>query len=134
MGGKRTGVQKRNLIYLMNAEVGIRYVCADGQWMGMYLDTCLNQDCCVCTEEYDPVCGKNGQKYSNACKANCEGEEPACKGDCPCKPVCSCPKILAYVCGVDDNTYGNECLMNCEKVRKACDGKCPCDKDVNGRD
>ena len=26
---------------------------------------------CVCTENYDPVCGCNNKTYPNACHANC---------------------------------------------------------------
>jgi hypothetical protein len=32
----------------------------------------------------DPVCGSNGQTYSNACQAfNCAGVSVACQGPCP---------------------------------------------------
>lgn len=37
---------------------------------------------CVCTLQYDPVCGVNGQTYSNACFAACAGVEVASLGEC----------------------------------------------------
>lgn len=27
----------------------------------------------MCTEEYEPVCGRDGENYANKCKAKCAG-------------------------------------------------------------
>lgn len=38
---------------------------------------------CVCTMQYDPVCGCNNKTYSNACSAHCAGIKDYKKGECP---------------------------------------------------
>lgn len=39
-------------------------------------------DMCICTKDYRPVCGKNGQTYPNPCQAGCEKVEIASEGPC----------------------------------------------------
>jgi META domain/Kazal-type serine protease inhibitor domain len=41
-----------------------------------------NQDC-ICTEQYQPVCGCNGITYGNNCFASCEGISEVIEGECP---------------------------------------------------
>ncbi|TAE25142.1 MAG: hypothetical protein EAZ91_19660 [Cytophagales bacterium] len=47
-------------------------------------DTCVAspKTNCVCTAQYDPVCGCNKKTYSNACDAACNGIAVVSKGAC----------------------------------------------------
>jgi hypothetical protein len=58
--------------------------------LGATPQSCKREDCvekqkpdCVCTMQYDPVCGCNKKTYSNACAANCAGITSFEKGECP---------------------------------------------------
>ena len=45
------------------------------------------KDNCVCTREYMPVCGEDGETHANTCNAGCAGTEVQCGGKCPCSPL-----------------------------------------------
>lgn len=52
---------------------------------------------CVCTGQYEPVCGTNNQTYSNRCEAECDGQTIVYIGRCASLPRC--------VCGVPRQRY-----------------------------
>lgn len=40
-------------------------------------------DMCICTKEFRPVCGGNGRTYGNPCLAGCDDVEEFTDGPCP---------------------------------------------------
>jgi hypothetical protein len=107
--------------------------CPDGQYCsfapeaqcgaGDQTGTCSRQPE-VCTFQYDPVCGCDGQTYGNACSAASSGVSVVSQGECAAQPECSsdedCP---VPVCACIDENYDGVCENECPLplcVRGAC--------------
>jgi len=114
----------------------------------------------VCPAVYMPVCGCDGNTYSNGCYASMSGVSVSSRGECTTRPCTSnkhcsegqfclkegdcdgegtcedlpeaCLDIYQPVCGCDGNTHGNGCYAHMNGVSVASEGECSNDDNNNG--
>lgn len=92
-----------------------------------------------CADVWEPVCGRDGVTYPNACVARQEGVAVANRGECEddcrldrnvrCEVMCDCPRIWEPVCDAAGNVYANRCFARCAEAGEVepCDvDRCAC--------
>nr|XP_049707452.1 serine protease inhibitor dipetalogastin [Helicoverpa armigera] len=77
---------------------------------------------CGCTltkENFDPLCGSDGNTYLNTCFLHCRQTigsgtlTLAYRGICSKENRCTCHADYRPVCGTNEITYSNECVLKC---------------------
>lgn len=104
-----------------------------GDQLGACAGSCINPDLInpdlFCLMVYNPVCGCDGNTYSNACVAtNFYGVTSYTPGECnSClgEPMSVfCPTYVDPVCGCNGVTYSNACFAAAAGVRSYTPGAC----------
>jgi ElaB/YqjD/DUF883 family membrane-anchored ribosome-binding protein len=112
-------------------------------FLSISLFNCRNSNC-VCTEQYQPVCGAKGgvfKTFPNACEAKCSGFLVQRQGPCfrklqkidPC--IAKCPTDIEPVCGEltlsrhgtskqKNLTMPNACFAQCRNAKFVTNGTC----------
>jgi hypothetical protein len=97
----------------------------------------------VCTLQFDPVCGCDGETYGNECAANAAGVSVASKGACESEGE-ACGGLLGLACGEDEFCkFAPDAFCGaadqtgtCQPIPEACDlilaPVCGCDGETYG--
>lgn len=109
---------------------------------GHTADNVLEGECpCICTQEYNPVCGKNGAIFGNECVLRCSGFERANDDQCllmisqlpAAKRIqnrrqqkeCVCTMDYRPVCNKAGYVFSNACIATCAGAEGVSKANCP---------